>query len=134
MAKRNPRLDALNKTIRQSTRELKSRTRVMVKSLEADDPFRGLGDFELTRATIVRGITRLAGVTITKKYTEPKPKRTPVKKTAKKKPVAKQPKRKVQPAATVVVKSPNGHEHVLEVDPGLSDLLSDGWVIVEGAI
>lgn len=104
----------------------------MVKSLETDDPFRGLGDFELTRATIVRGITRLAGVTIAKKYTEPKPKRTPVKKTAKKKTAVKRSKRKSKTEPlTITVLSPSGNEQVLDMVPEIKELLLEGWTLVE---
>lgn len=99
------------------------------------DPFDGLGDFNPANADerAALAVARLICAYEGMKPTPPKPAKKAAKKPAKKKPVAKQTKRNVQPAATVVVMSPSGHEHVLDVDPGLSDLLADGWVIVEGA-
>lgn len=137
MTKRDPRLAALKATIRTSARELKSRTQTMVKVFEADDPFRGLGDFELTRATVIRGITKLAGVKITRKYTEPKPKpaakkkaKAQPKKTTKKR-VAKQLKQPATPAIEVLFQSPEGNKHWLPLVPENSELLLIGWTIID---
>lgn len=127
MAKRPPSAA----TIR---RQQKKRAKDIAQQTPFDDPFEGMGDFEPrdTRLNaIARVIAKLEGLKISK----PKPPKPHVAKRAAKKKPAPKPKKgkKVAEANQVCLKSPfTGEPQWMPLVPSLSELLTEGWEIVDG--
>lgn len=116
-------------------RKLKSRAKDIAQGC-ADDPFHGLGDFEPrdTRASAVaRAICKLEGVKL-KKPAPPKPK--PARKAKPKAKPAPKPKKgkPVARAREVLIRSPRGEKQWVPLVAELTELLVDGWQILDGDV
>lgn len=120
----------------QLRRKQQTRVKDIVKSYPGNDPFGGLGDWdpaEAPKTAIARVIAHLAGMKI------PKPKPA----AAKEKTVKRAPKKKKMPppkkgkpvakATEILIQSPyDKHPQWLPLVPSISELLTEGWVIVDG--
>lgn len=117
-------------------KHLRARAKEIAQQSPFDDPFHGLGDFvprDTRLNAIARVIAHLDGIKVAK----PKPA------VAKEKTVKRAPKKKKSPppkkgkvvakAVEVLIKSPyDKHPQWLPLVPSLTELVDEGWVIVDG--
>jgi len=119
-------------------KRLKARVKEIAQHSPSNDPFGGLGDWDPSGApknAIARVIAHLEGM----KLSRPKPAATKPK-TVKRAPKPKAPPRpkkgkKVGKVNEVCIKSPyTGESQWLPMVAELSELLTEGWVIVDGDV
>lgn len=118
-------------------KQLKARAKTIAQQSPFDDPFHGAGDFvprDTRQNAIARVIAKLEGIKVAKPKPSAKPK--PAKKAAKPKAAPKPKKSKpVAKAIEVQIKSPyTGIPQWMPMVPELSELLAEGWVIVDGDV
>lgn len=127
-------------TAAQRRRALKARAKAIAQRdlqdrLLADDPFHGLGDFEprdTNLTAIARAIVQFENLKL-KKPAPPKP--TPAAKKSTRKKAAPKPKKgkRVARAQEVCIRSPFTREtQWIPLVPSVSELLAEGWEIVDG--
>jgi len=116
---------------------LKALAKDIAQATPFDDPFHGMGDFvprDTRPNAIARVIAKLEGMKITK----PKPKDAKpkvVKRAPKKKKTPPPPKKgkSVAKANQILIQSPyDKYPQWMPLVPEISELLAEGWVIVEG--
>jgi len=117
-------------------KRLKSRAKELAQTAPTDDIFGGLGDWDPTPApktAIARVIAKLENMRLAKPKPAPKPK--PVKKTKPKPPPKPKKGKKVAKVNEVEIRSPfTLKTQWVPLVPELTDLLAEGWEIVDGDV